>query len=509
MRVEMETGGVGGGDDIQMNTKHAWGGEDFEGDGGRDFAEFDEIGNADEAGTDTSTVTHSVHLPEPFDTLVQRAKTLVEQQNGVDAFDTEATQTLSKDMWQRVSKDLPGHALLSKLKPVANNDLLRDLGYSEPKLNVLLQGQDYMASADRIKQSHQVSKLNFERLVEQVQLHRDMVTSNPDLLDSPAQITAGIQLAHTLSDAQVDVTCTSSNMLGVSRPLTAGQGAVLQQVRDVSWLVALFAQPGMELGYQPANRGFHMPADELGLVCTILGAYRPNSEAYSSKRAGRSTCESGACMVIQKGVMLDSSDPDIIKRLQLLFLDGFLDGVVWQEVTAADGSKTKVQISIDERIARTDPFAFAGLVLTWGYAAETAIASINAARAKAGLPAMSNYALIWGHAPWGWQQTYSELAATYLPRMPRYFTGLKSPHSMAFFYPFRMADITPEFRLIAATSLHIMCKSLGLTPSAVWAPFTGALETLQKLRKLLRSHKVRPLPFSRHTSILLPCKRAC
>jgi len=76
--------------------------------------------------------------------------------------------------------------------------------------------------------------------------------------------------------------------------------------------------------------------------------------------------EATTCIVIQKGVMMDSSDPEIIKKFQLLFLDGYLDGAVWEEVTAPDGTKKKVQISIDERIDRTDPYVFAGLVLTWG-----------------------------------------------------------------------------------------------------------------------------------------------
>jgi len=118
--------------------------------------------------------------------------------------------------------------------------------------------------------------------------------------------------------------------------------------------------------------------------------------------------------------------------------------------------------------------------------------SINAARVKAGLSPMSPYALIWGHTRRGSGfRDILSFAAQYLPEMPRHFKGLKSPHSMAFFYPGRMADITPAFRLIAARSLQIMCDSLGLMPSAVWAPWTGPLETLQKLRKLLRSHKVR------------------
>jgi hypothetical protein len=89
---------------------------------------------------------------------------------------------------------------------------------------------------------------------------------------------------------------------------------------------------------------------------------------------------------------------------------------------------------------------------------------------------------------------YFELKAQYLPDMPDYFQPLKTPHSMAFFYPWRMADITPEFRLVAAESMKIMCRSLGLTPSKVWDPLTGALATLHKLRKLLRRERVSDRP---------------
>lgn len=142
----------------------------------------------------------------------------------------------------------------------------------------------------------------------------------------------------------------------------------------------------------------------LGLICCILGSYRPNSEAFSYHLTKYITMENTACMVIQKGVLMHSDNPDVLKKLHLLFLDGFLNGAVWREETAPDGTKKKLQISRDEQIRRTDPYVWDGLVLTLGYTEETAMLSINAARAKAGLPPMSPYSLIWGHAPFGWIQ---------------------------------------------------------------------------------------------------------
>jgi hypothetical protein len=112
--------------------------------------------------------------------------------------------------------------------------------------------------------------------------------------------------------------------------------------------------------------------------------------------------ESAACMVIQKGVIMDSADPEALKMLQLLFLDAFFNGAVWRRVLNKSGKYEKVQISIDERVRRLDDYTWDGALLTWGYTAETAVLSINAARAKLGKGPISPYALIWGHAPWSW-----------------------------------------------------------------------------------------------------------
>ena len=181
------------------------------------------------------------------------------------------------------------------------------------------------------------------------------------------------------------------------RTRTPAKVAIFNAVKAISPLVGLFLLPGYLLGYQISNRGFHMPADYKGLIACILGSYRPNSEALSCQLAKYSTMESAACMVIQKGVIMDSADPEALKTLQLLFLDAFFNGAVWRRVLNKNGKKEKVQISIDERVRRLDDYTRDGALLTWGYTAETAVLSINL-----GKEPIPQYALIWGHAPWSW-----------------------------------------------------------------------------------------------------------
>ncbi len=335
-----------------------------------------------------------------LESLLDRAEGVLKQEGDIGAEE----EALARDLWMQLKDTVPGAQHLAALKVMANSAGSRDDGYSEPVLNVLSEGQDYMAPAAdvNVAVASGLTKTHFDQLVVMVQQHLKRVTSNPESVDSPAAIISALQSADGLSNARIDAVSTAVNKLGVSRDLTAAKLAIFNTVKAISPLVGLFLLPGYLLGYQIANRGFHMPADCMGIIACILASYRPTSEALSCQLAKYSTMESAACMVIQKGVIMDSADPEALKMLQLLFLDAFFNGAVWRRVLKKSGKYEKVQISIDERVRRLDDYTWDGALLTWGYTAETAVLSINAARAKLGKGPISPYALIWGHAPWNW-----------------------------------------------------------------------------------------------------------
>lgn len=344
-----------------------------------------------------SSVTSSA---TQLESLLDRAEGVLRQEGEVGAEE----EALARDLWMQLKETVPGGQHLAALKVMANSAGSRDDGFSETVFNVLSEGQDYFAPAAVVNEAAAsgLTKAHFEQIVVMVQQHLERVTRNPQSVDSPGAIISALKSADALSNARFDAVSTAVNKLGVSRDLTPSKLAIFNTVKAISPLVGLFLLPGYLLGYQIANRGFHMPADYMGRIACILASYRPNSEALSCQLAKYSTMESAACMVIQKGVIMDSADPEALKMLQLLFLDAFFNGAVWRRVLNKSGKYEKVQISIDERVRRLDDYTWDGALLTWGYTAETAVLSINAARAKLGKGPISPYALIWGHAPWSW-----------------------------------------------------------------------------------------------------------
>ena len=92
-------------------------------------------------------------------------------------------------------------------------------------------------------------------------------------------------------------------------------GRLLTITRELSPLLYLFVKPGATAGYQLHNRGLNIPVRFLGLICAVAGSYDPLVQARESELRGFISTETVPSILMHKGIMMDTDDPELLKTL--------------------------------------------------------------------------------------------------------------------------------------------------------------------------------------------------
>jgi hypothetical protein len=228
--------------------------------------------------------------------------------------------------------------------------------------------------------------------------------------------------------------------------------------------------------------------ERVDMVAAVGGAYSTTSQSLASERAGKNCSEEAMVFVMQKGVMMNSSEPVVLSMLHFIMLDVLTNGAVWRKVIVKDLIELQ-QISTGERRKSMNPWFRKNLVLTWGYTLESLLEIVNLARKKLGLPPIT-LCQIWGLELQIFFDEYLTLRDLYLVDMPAAaLICVLLPHPMALLpgYEHRLLDFTPELREKGRLGLQLIGKSIGREPADVYAPLGGKSAVLAGLRRLARS----------------------
>jgi hypothetical protein len=228
--------------------------------------------------------------------------------------------------------------------------------------------------------------------------------------------------------------------------------------------------------------------ERVEIVAAVGGAYSTTSQSLASERAGKNCSENASVFVMQKGVMMNSSDPVQLSMLHFVMLDVLTNGAVWRKVIVKDLIELQ-QISTGERRKSMNPWLRRNLVLTWGYTLESLLEIVNLARKKLGLPPIT-LCQIWGLELQIFFDEYLTLRDLYLVDMPAAaLICVLLPHPMALLpgYEHRLLDFTPELREKGRLGLQLIGKSIEREPADVYAPLGGNSAVLAGLRRLARS----------------------
>ena len=76
----------------------------------------------------------------------------------------------------------------------------------------------------------------------------------------------------------------------------------------------------------------------------MAGSYTPTVAARESEINRESSTETEPCICIQKGIMMNTDNTDLLKKLQTLLSDVGPNGPVWEEELLPDGSVKRKQI---------------------------------------------------------------------------------------------------------------------------------------------------------------------
>ena len=187
---------------------------------------------------------------------------------------------------------------------------------------------------------------------------------------------------------------------------------------------------------------------------------------------------------MQKGIMLNTDDAELMQKLQTLLSDVGPNGPVWEEELLPDGSVARKQIPALPRLGKKDGWLSDSYILTWGYVLERIVELMNQRRRVSGVSLLT-LAQCWGDMPMDMWNRYLQLKKTYLLSMPETIEALQITHPMTPFYDFRMLDLKESTRARSQSTLERVCEPLGLSPMGIYKPFAGKMKVLSALRKMV------------------------
>jgi hypothetical protein len=239
-------------------------------------------------------------------------------------------------------------------------------------LNTIGEHEAITASPQKIKASTPVAKLLYLEAVGTILAHRQGVMEDPSKRCTYETLLRAQNTALSFSDSTSSRTSDDSNELGVCRPLLPEQVKIREMIEADSALFMILQLPGYQAGFPAANRNTTLVDPATEFVALAGGTYGTTSEAVASEEAGHNTCQQAtvfACQVsfapcvcvrasvcvcvcvctcsglffayyvvtdgfyscyCQKGIMMNSAEPNQHKRFGILQADALQSGVVWR-----------------------------------------------------------------------------------------------------------------------------------------------------------------------------------
>ncbi len=390
-------------------------------------------------------------------------------------------------MWARARQEMPANEDMTRFKELA----MRTRGaFSLAPFNTIQQNEDYLASAADIGASAGLAHKHWLCIADTVRTHHADMIRNPELMEDPLGMNVAVEYLLTVSNNKKGRVSTVEDKLGVSKDLAPENIVIMEQLRKMSRLVHLFQLPGVFIQYPPFNRGLNVPSDVRKTLLMMILSYMPSAAAIHSEEVGHSTMDEEPCIMMQKILVCNSSDPNVLENIQAAAGDFDQSGPVWKNEMGPEGRNRRKQIPAAERWRRKDKFVRMGNILTLGYWMECLLAVINKKRLEMGLPKLANVVSVLGREPAKWMGEYSTVKALVLGPTPMTLWNLSCPHTMQSFWPHKLLEMTKQWREEGNQCLRVVSEAIGKSHSIIYSPLTETLELVRALKFIARRMKV-------------------